>query len=109
MVMMIRVTTEALRAGRIASRSKRPPATTQINTARIRASQTGSPALWKVMANMAPSMANSPWEKLRTPVTLKVVTNPTATRAKMLPAVRPPKRNCSSWECRGMGSPACLV
>ena len=66
MVMMIRVTTEASRAGRTPKRSIARPTATASAIAASAASGSGTPAAATNTVAMPPIMTNSPWAKLIT-------------------------------------------
>ena len=65
-VMMIRVTTEASRAGRTPKRSIARPTATASAIAASAASGSGTPAAARNTVAMPPIMTNSPWAKLIT-------------------------------------------
>jgi hypothetical protein len=65
-VMMIRVTAEAPRAGRIAKRCRARPTRTVTRTASSAASGSGRPAAIRNTVTMPPSITNSPCAKFTT-------------------------------------------
>ncbi len=81
MVMMIRLTTEAPRAGWIASLFNVMPTAQAITIAATAAGSIGTPASSRKTVLMPPSMTNSPCEKFTTPEALKMMVKPSATRA----------------------------
>ena len=81
MVMMIRVTTSALRAWPTASRSSSRPTTPETATAPRIATGIGAPAATSETALMPPIITNSPWAKLITRLALKMIEKPSATKA----------------------------
>ncbi len=70
MVMMMRMSGEAVRAGRMVSLSVRIPARVAPTRAATATTGKGQPRPESQAVNMAPSMTNSPWAKLITPVAL---------------------------------------
>ena len=70
MVMMMSVTTSALRAGSIANFSTSRPARPAMPTASRMANGSGMPAVTSTAADIPPNMMNSPCAKLITPLAL---------------------------------------
>ncbi len=81
MVMMMSETTEAPRACSTASFSSATPAATAARMATAAASASGTPSPTSMAVVRPPIMTNSPWAKLITWLTLKIIEKPTPTSA----------------------------